>query len=128
MRVFQNGRVSHLHIHNKVDGDSQNIKSVGCKHHNLHISLNVGFQTVRCHKTGHFNQLPECNWVALGIPRWPRSPELTRPAVRERGLDDVMLLDFLFLFVAIKEKEMKLRVGGGRHSQCSARPAAARGL
>lgn len=77
----------------------------------MDIFLNLGFQTV------HFNKLPECNWVALGIPRWPRSPELTRPAVRERGLDDVMLLDFLFLFVAIKEKEIKLRgcggVGGG---------------
>lgn len=32
--------------------------------------------------------------------------------MRERGLDDVMLLDFLFLFVAIKEKEIKLRGGG----------------
>lgn len=31
--------------------------------------------------------------------------------MRERGLDDVMLLDFLFLFVAIKEKEIKLRGG-----------------
>lgn len=45
----------------------------------------------------------------------------------ERGFDDVMLLDFLF--VAIKEREIKLRrVEWGVHSQCSAHPVAVQGL